>query len=543
MRKFIKTILLLSVLYGTVLFVPICSYSASEPILEFEGNDTLEELRYKIANNGYNFTVDNNWVYNMPAEMKESFLSRYPPLFLKDPGPSDTIGPVGKHLGKALPSSFDWRDIGGRSYIGPIRDQGYCGSCYAFGACAAAEGTFNWAYDRYDSNCVDFSEAHVAFCLSDYYSGFDGCSGASYDYEELDALLEYGVYMEDAYPYQDHEQACPWATLPPASETTIFNAWHRIPCDDIDAIKTAIMTYGVVDMAVYVGSAFQAYSGGIYEDSWVSCDSSPCYYTAVNHAIALVGWNDNGDPENEGYWILRNSWGTSWGENGYMRIKYRSARVACEGTYLVLETEGCVEDDSGVLDLKGGVYPPGGEANVVVRVQGAPNVADSLGLEVVFDASALTYSGFTKGTLVEGWSFFDVTNPEPGIVRIGGFTTANEIAAAASGDLVILAFDVIDCEQGSKYKMELQQLKNDIQSWSVSQGCYDCGCSCDVNGDGDVTPGDALCAFQKYLGVCPTNCGPCDEVCCDVNMDSDCTPGDALEIFKEYLGLPSECTP
>ena len=109
-----------------------------------------------------------------------------------------------------------------------------------------------------------------------------------------------------------------------------FAEWHRIPCSDIAAIKTAIMTYGVIDVAVYVGSAFQAYSGGIYEDTNTTCSGSPCDYTATNHAVALVGWNDA-----DGAWILRNSWGPSWGENGYMRIKYTSAIVACEATYLV----------------------------------------------------------------------------------------------------------------------------------------------------------------------------------------------------------------
>ena len=68
-------------------------------------------------------------------------------------------------------------------------------------------------------------------------------------------------------------------------------------------------------------------------------------------------------------------------------------------------------------------------------------------------------------------------------------------------------------------------------------------CSCDLDGSGEVTPMDALCAFQKYLGICPTACGPCEGVCCDVTMDGDCTPADALEIFKEYLGLPSVCWP
>ena len=71
---------------------------------------------------------------------------------------------------------------------------------------------------------------------------------------------------------------------------------------------------------------------------------------------------------------------------------------------------------------------------------------------------------------------------------------------------------------------------------------WEFGCSCDVNGDGQITPQDALCAFQVYLGMCPTPCGPCDGLCSDVTMDGQTTPADALEIFKGYLGiLPNVC--
>ncbi len=67
------------------------------------------------------------------------------------------------------------------------------------------------------------------------------------------------------------------------------------------------------------------------------------------------------------------------------------------------------------------------------------------------------------------------------------------------------------------------------------------GCDCDINDDDEIMPVDALCAFQKYLGICPIDCGACDEVCCDVNADGECTPADVLEIFKEYLGMESVC--
>jgi hypothetical protein len=168
------------------------------------------------------------------------------------------------------------------------------------------------------------------WCLSQiepYKGHFTGCAGADYDYMELEALVNEGTIHESDFPYSDASSGtCTHYSYP----RTKFAEWHRIPCSDIAAIKTAIMTYGVIDVAVYAGSAFQAYSGGVYQDTNTSCSATPCDYTTTNHAVALVGWNDA-----DGAWILRNSWGPSWGENGYMRIKYTSAIVACEATYLV----------------------------------------------------------------------------------------------------------------------------------------------------------------------------------------------------------------
>ena len=297
---------------------------AERKILEFKGDDSLEVIRAKITHNGYNFKVGHNWVFDMPPEMKREFFSRHPSRF--PAMVSDEIGPLEKHLGKvALPASFDWKNYNGHSYIGPIRDQGNCGSCYAFGACAAAEGVYNFAFDLYDASCVDFSESFIIWCLGslpDYTDHFYGCTGSDFDYMELQALTVQGVCSESSFPYTiTNPGSCTHWNDPVAR----FSSWYRVPCGNIDAIKTAIMTYGVVDAAVQTSSGFDAYSIGIYNDSLTSCAADPCYYTDTDHEISLVGWND----ADGGYWILRNSWGTDWGESGYMRISYNAARVAC----------------------------------------------------------------------------------------------------------------------------------------------------------------------------------------------------------------------
>lgn len=296
---------------------------------KFEDNDDLGTIRAKIESNGYNFTVGHNKIFDMSPEQKKKFFSRRPSK--KPDKATCDAHPLRNFPKQALPSSFDWRNKDGHSYIGPVRDQGSCGSCYAFGALAAAEGVYNYANGLYDSNAVDFSESFVMWCLGSiapYSDHFYGCDGADYDYAELQALVDSGVTYESNYPYTTSE---PPSCTHWSDPVVTLNSWARVPCNDIDSIKNAIMTYGVVDAAVYVSSAFQAYSSGIYEDTSTTCPGSPCSYTQTNHAIALVGWDDNGG---NGYWILRNNWGSDWGESGYMRIKYNSARVSCEVSYL-----------------------------------------------------------------------------------------------------------------------------------------------------------------------------------------------------------------
>lgn len=317
----------------------------------FEDGDSLTVIREKIAQNGYHFTVADNWVTRLPAAKRQAMRSRgrrgtaamrQNAVLLESAGAlPDTAN---------LPSAFDWRNVNGASYVGPVRDQGSCGSCYAFAAVAAAEGVYNVATKRTGSNVVDFSEQYLAFCLGThgpYSEHFDGCDGADYSYTELYALTQQGVTTETVMPYTGTDNESCNLTDPPLFT---FKSWGRVACNDVDAIKAAIRAYGPIDVAVYTSSAFDAYSGGVYQDSLTSCPSSDgdCYNTTTDHAVALVGWND-GDADTPGHWILRNSWGADWGEAGYMRIAYTSARVACSAAYLTYE--------AAASRLPPGVYP------------------------------------------------------------------------------------------------------------------------------------------------------------------------------------------
>lgn len=319
-------------------------------------------------------------------------------------------------VAKSTPTSFDWRSYNGHTYIGAVRDQGGCGSCYSFGASACAEGTYNFATGSYDSNTADFAESYIVWCLgsmSAYSGNFGGCDGADYTYSELQALCDIGTINESYFPYTETDnQSCPSAAS--SAPKTKFSNWYRVTCSDIAAIKTAIMTYGVVDAAVYVTTSFQNYTGGIYTDSYTTCSSSPCYNTPTNHAIALVGWGN--DATYGDYWILRNSWGSSWGESGYMRIKATSARVACEVCYMTYTsttvtvptlTTNSVSSISTTSAISGGNISANGGATVtasgiVYSTSSNPTTSTGTVLSTspvtTSGSYSLTMSGLTAGT-------------------------------------------------------------------------------------------------------------------------------------------------
>ena len=228
-------------------------------------------------------------------------------------------GNVAAVLGGTLPSSFDWRTSKG---LPPIRNQGACGACWAF----ATVGALECAIKIKDNVTTDLSEQWL---VSGNAEGW-GCDGGFFanDYHlrgssKHDAYGDNGAVTEAAFPYV----AADAPFRGPYPHSYWLDSWAYIGTGStlptVDQIKSAIVNYGPVAAGIYVNSAFQAYGGGVFNNN----DDK-----TINHAVLLVGWDDS--LGTSGAWILRNSWGTGWGESGYMRIEYGCCQVGYAANFV-----------------------------------------------------------------------------------------------------------------------------------------------------------------------------------------------------------------
>lgn len=216
-----------------------------------------------------------------------------------------------------LPSSFDWRnEVDGG--LPPCKDQGQCGSCWAFGTVGPLECNIKIK----DNEIVDLSEQWLLSCNPD---GYD-CSGGFFVY---DMFKNDGAVMEDDFKYQGNDQiTC--GTDGPYNHVYKIDDWAYvsdgggIPTDD--QMKQAIMDYGPIAVGVYCDSVQWEWHSVWDPNGVYTLDSD----NPTNHVVVLVGWDDAG-----GYWILRNSWGTGFCNQGYMKFAYGICSIGDCASFVV----------------------------------------------------------------------------------------------------------------------------------------------------------------------------------------------------------------
>jgi len=275
----------------------------------------LEDLNQRAVAEGWTFTV------GPTSGFDKQLIDLTPFMPSRASGPPAALGWEGPPPEWDPPAVFVYDRI---KVLPPVRDQGRCGSCWAFATVGTMECVM-WAKHGIKH---DLSEQHLVSC-----TGW-GCAGGftALDYFQNipDACGRTGAVLEAAMPYQASDTVPCDCTAPRMHWVEEWDyitwAWGM---PDIDDLKWAIYHYGPVACVIDAGDGFippfAAYDGGIFN----ACETPPYTY---NHMVVLIGWNDN--EGSEGIWYLRNSWGTGWGENGYMRIEYGCSGVGTGATWL-----------------------------------------------------------------------------------------------------------------------------------------------------------------------------------------------------------------
>ena len=224
----------------------------------------------------------------------------------------------------AAPVSWDWRDSG---CVPSVKDQGSCGACWAF----VAGDLLEFLYCRHHKSLVPLSQQMMIDCdTSD-----SGCNGGLMEYAFAWLKKNGGIMKETDYPYKGYKGTCK-SDVSKYIDMTI-TGYKKLgssssiysPVDE-DEIKEFLYETGILGVAINA-NPLQTYTGGIVDKT-----SSQCPSSGINHSVVLVGYGHD-TTLNKDYWLLKNSWGKSWGESGYFRLK-RGSGVCGVNTYVITPT-------------------------------------------------------------------------------------------------------------------------------------------------------------------------------------------------------------
>ncbi|KAE8714082.1 Cysteine proteinase 2 [Hibiscus syriacus] len=200
-----------------------------------------------------------------------------------------------------VPESKDWRESG---IVSPVKNQGFCGSCWTFSTTGALEAAYHQAFGK----AISLSEQQLVDCAG-AFNNF-GCNGGlpsqAFEYIKYNG----GLDTEEAYPYTAKDSQCKFSSENVGVQ--VIDSVNITLCSE-DELKHAVGIVRPVSVAFEVVYGFQFYKSGVYTND--TCGSTS---TDVNHAVLAVGYGvENGVP----YWLIKNSWGAKWGDNGYFKME------------------------------------------------------------------------------------------------------------------------------------------------------------------------------------------------------------------------------
>ncbi|XP_045481479.1 procathepsin L-like isoform X1 [Harmonia axyridis] len=248
----------------------------------------------------HSYTLKDNHLSDMSNPIYLQRMTKLTRSYHRKLPDSETVGDVYEHI-HHLPEEVDWRAAGFKT---PSFNQKDCGSCYAF----SIAGVIQAQVFKETGKLITLSEQQIVDCSVKF--GNFGCGGGS-----LRNTLRYlehagGLMTYDEYPYTAKQQKCKFH---PQYAIVNTSSWAILPARDERALEAAIAKIGPVAASINASPhTFQLYHKGVYDD--ISCSSN-----TVNHAMLIVGYTKDA-------WILKNWWGSHWGENGYMKLRRRKNR-------------------------------------------------------------------------------------------------------------------------------------------------------------------------------------------------------------------------
>lgn len=218
----------------------------------------------------------------------------------------------------ALPDTVDWRKQG---YVTPVKNQGQCGSCWAFSTTGSLEGQHFKAAGK----LVSLSEQNLMDCST--ADDNHGCQGGLMDNAFKYIKDNGGIDTEESYPYKAHNEKCHYK---PANSGATLSSWVDVKSRSEADLQTAVATIGPISVAIDASHAsFQMYKSGVYHSLF-------CSQKKLDHGVLAVGYGTDGSKD---YWLVKNSWGKSWGMDGYLmmsRNRNNNCGIATSASYPVV---------------------------------------------------------------------------------------------------------------------------------------------------------------------------------------------------------------